>query len=55
MPAGELRVPTADKGYDCNWLREDFRELGIRPLIKHCLNKSSDHAHIARIDDNFYG
>lgn len=53
--AGELRVLTADKGYDCNWLREDLRELGIRPLIKHCINKRYDHAHNARIDDDLYG
>ena len=53
--AGELRVLTADKGYDCNWLREDLRELGIRPLIKHCINKPYDHAHNARIDDDLYG
>jgi len=53
--AGELRVLTADKGYDCNWLREDLRELGIRPLIKHCINKPYDHAHNARIDDELYG
>jgi IS5 family transposase len=53
--AGELRVLTADKGYDCNWLREDLRELGIRPLIKHCINKPYDHAQNARIDDDLYG
>ena len=53
--AGELRVLTADKGYDCNWLREDLRELGIRPLIKHCLHKPYDHAHNARIDEELYG
>jgi IS5 family transposase len=41
--AGELRVLTADRGYDCNWLREDLRELGIRPLIRHCINKPCDH------------
>jgi len=50
-----LRVLTADKGDDCNWLREDLRALGIRPLIKHCINKPYDHAHNARIDDDFYG
>ena len=53
--AGELRVLTADKGYDCNWLREDLRELGIRPLIKHCINKPYDHAHNARINEELYG
>jgi IS5 family transposase len=54
MPAGELRVLTADKGYDWNWLRDDLRELGIRPLIKHCIHKTYDHTHNARIDEEFY-
>jgi IS5 family transposase len=49
-----LQALTADKGYDCNWLREDLRELGIRPLIKHCINKPYDHAHNARINDDLY-
>jgi len=53
--AGELQILTADKGYDCTWLREYLREeLGIRPLIKHCINKPYDHAHNARIDDDLY-
>jgi len=55
VPAGELRILTADKGYDCNWLREDLRDLGVRPLIKHCINKPYDHAHNARINDDLYG
>jgi IS5 family transposase len=50
-----LRVLTTDKGYDCNWLREDLRDLDIRPLIKHCLNAPYDYAHNARIDDEIYG
>lgn len=53
--AGELRILTADKGYDCNWLRENLRELDLRPLIKHCINAPYDHAHNARIDDDLYG
>ena len=53
--AGELQILTADKGYDCTWLREYLREeLDIRPLIKHCINKPYDHAHNARIDDELY-
>ena len=53
--AGELQALTADKGYDCTWLREYLREdLGVRPLIKHCINKPYDHAHNARIDDDLY-
>jgi IS5 family transposase len=51
---GELLSLAADKGYDCNWLREDLRDLAIRPLIKHCINKPYDHAHNARIDDDLY-
>jgi len=51
---GELLSLAADKGYDCNWLREDLRDLAIRPLIKHCINKPYDHAHNARIDDDRY-
>jgi IS5 family transposase len=51
---GELLSLSADKGYDCNWLREDLRDLAIRPLIKHCINKPYDHAHNARINDDLY-
>ena len=51
---GELRVLAADKGYDCNWLREALRAMGIRPLIKHCLHAPYDHAQNARIDDELY-
>jgi hypothetical protein len=32
-----LQALAADKGYDCTWLREYLREIGIRPLIKHCI------------------
>jgi len=53
--ADELRILTADRGYDCTWLREYLREkLGFPPLIKHCINKPYDHAHKARIDDDIY-
>ena len=52
--AGELQALAADKGYDCTWLREYLRELDIRPLIKHCINKPYHHAHNARIDDTLY-
>ena len=45
----------SDKGYDCTWLREYLREdLGVRPLIKHYINKPYDHAHNARINDDPY-
>ena len=53
--AGELQALAADRGYDCTWLREYLREIGIRPLIKHCINKPYDYAHNARIDDDLYG
>ena len=51
---GELLSLAADKGYDCNWLREDLRNIDVRPLIKHCIKKPYDYAHNARIDDDLY-
>jgi IS5 family transposase len=30
-----LHTITADKGYDWDYLREQLREPGIRPVIKH--------------------
>src|SRR5699024_192792 len=50
-----VQILTADKGYDCNWLREDLRNLDIHPLIKHCLNAPYDYAHNTRLDDEIYG
>ena len=47
-------ILAADEGYDCNWLRDSLRELGIRPLIKHCVHAPYDHAHNARIDEELY-
>ncbi len=41
----------ADKGYDWQQLREE----GVRPLIKHRVFRSIDHAHNARIDGSLYG
>ena len=52
--AGDLRTLAADKGYDKNVLRERLHELGIRPLIRHRIMASYDHAHNARIDDDRY-
>ena len=52
--AGDLRTLAADKGYDENALREQLRELEIRPLIKHCVRAPYDHAHNARIDEDLY-
>lgn len=54
-PADGLQILTADRGYDCTWLREYLREeLGLRPLIKQGINKPYGHAHNARSDDNLY-
>ncbi|SEP02518.1 Transposase DDE domain-containing protein [Halogranum amylolyticum] len=52
--AGDLRSLAADKGYDKEALRENLRELGIRPLIKHRIFAPYDHAHNARIDEQRY-
>ena len=52
--AGDLRTLAADKGYDKTALREQLRELEIRPLIKHCIRAPYDHAHNARIDEDLY-
>src|SRR6056297_107291 len=52
--AGDLRTLAADKGYDKNTLREELRELNIRPLIKHRIFAPYDHAHNARIDEDRY-
>lgn len=44
----------ADKGYDSAAFRDQLRENGIRPLIKHRLYNPIDHAHNARIDSDRY-
>lgn len=44
----------ADKGYDSAAFRDQLRENGVRPLIKHRLYKPIDHAHNARIDTDRY-
>ena len=54
VSAGDLRTLAADKGYDKNVLREQLRELAIRPLIKHRIMAAYDHAHNARIDGDRY-
>ncbi|RKS78310.1 IS5 family transposase [Haloarcula quadrata] len=53
--AGDLRSLAADKGYDDMSFREELRNAGIRPLIKHRVFAPYDHAHNARIDDELYG
>ena len=52
--AGDLRSLAADKGYDKQSLREELRDLDIRPLIKHRIFAPYDHAHNARVDENRY-
>lgn len=44
----------ADKGYDSAAFRDQLRENGVRPLIKHRLYNPIDHAYNARIDDDRY-
>ncbi|RCU43682.1 IS5 family transposase [Haloplanus salinus] len=52
--AGDLTSLTADKGYDWMELRENLRDEGVRPLIKHRIFRPIDHAHNARIDGPRY-
>ena len=51
---GRSATLAADKGYDKKALREELREFGIRPLIKHRIFAPYDHAHNARIDEDLY-
>ncbi len=46
---------TADKGYDWQRLRDELREEGVRPLIKHREFRPIYRAHNARIDEALYG
>ena len=50
----DLQSLAADKGYDDQEFRENLRDEGVRPLIKHREFKAYDHAHNARIDDELY-
>jgi len=52
--AGDLRSLAADRGYDAKAFRDELRENGIRPLIKHRIMNPLDHAHNARIDGDRY-
>ena len=54
VSAGELLTLAADKGFDCQPLRESLREMGIRPLVKHRVFAPYDHAHNAQINDDLY-
>ena len=50
----QLQTITADKGYDWDDLRQELRESGIRPVIKHREFSPLDMAHNARHDDDVY-
>lgn len=50
----DLRSLAADRGYDDNAFRDDLREHGIRPLIKHRIYWALDHAHDARMHSDCY-
>jgi IS5 family transposase len=52
--AGDLRSLAADRGYDAKAFRDELRANGIRPLIKHRIYSSLDHAHNARLDSDRY-
>ena len=52
--AGDLRSLAADRGYDAKAFRDELRENGVRPLIKHRIYSSLDHAHNTRIDSDSY-
>ncbi|SEP24869.1 Transposase DDE domain-containing protein [Halogranum amylolyticum] len=54
VPAGDLRSLAADRGYDAKAFREELREKGVRPLIKHRIMNPLDHAHNARMDSDRY-
>ena len=50
----QIRTITADKGYDWADLRDELRDHGVRPVIKHREFDNLDKAHNARIDDEVY-
>jgi len=52
--ATDLLSLAADRGYDAKAFRVELRENGIRPLIKHRIYSSLDHAHNARMDTDRY-
>ena len=53
--ASDLLSLSADKGFDDTAFRDELRERGVRPLIRHRLFTRIDHAHNARIDAVLYG
>jgi IS5 family transposase len=52
--AGDLHSLAADRGYDAKGFRDELREHGVRPLIKHRIFTPLDHAHNARIGSDRY-
>ena len=48
----QLQTITADKGYDWDNLREELREAGVRPVIKHREFSPLDIVHNARHDNS---
>lgn len=49
-----LRSLPTDCGYDATAFRDDLRENGIRPLIKHRILNPIDRANSARMDIDRY-
>jgi len=54
IPAGDLRSLAADRGYDLNAFTDELRGNSVRPLIKHRIYSSLNHAHNARMDSDRY-
>ncbi len=54
VSAGDLHSLAADKGYDWMALRENLREMGVRPLIKHRLFQPVDPRVMRVIDGPRY-
>jgi len=52
--AEDLQAFLGDKGYSWGELREECRENGTRPVIKHKEHNALKEAHNARIDDDLY-
>lgn len=51
---GKFCSLAADKGYDSQSFRDEFREAGVRRLIKHRLFRPVDYGHYVRLDDDQY-
>ncbi|WP_327051922.1 IS5 family transposase [Halomicrococcus gelatinilyticus] len=51
---GQLETVTTDKSYDWDALRQELRDAGVRPVIKHREFYPPDMAHNARHDQDVY-